>query len=163
MNDNSLAGDGIEHRLSARLQVLRAQRGWALDELAAISGISRATLSRIERGDTSPTATQLGRLCTAFGVTFSQLLGGLEAVPAALVPASAQSLWVDPATGFRRRAVSPPAQGLGIELIEGELPPGAIIAYDAAPVNGLEQHVWMLAGRLELTHGGETWTLGPGD
>ncbi|MDQ0629751.1 transcriptional regulator with XRE-family HTH domain [Pantoea agglomerans] len=38
-----------EQRLAVRLAELRLQRGWSLDELAVATGISRASLSRIER------------------------------------------------------------------------------------------------------------------
>ena len=93
----------LDRRLRLRLQELRTARNWSLDDLARDSGISRATLSRIERGETSPTATQLGRLCTAFGITMSGLLGGLDAASDEFVAAADQRLWIDPATGFRRR------------------------------------------------------------
>ncbi|MYM89949.1 helix-turn-helix domain-containing protein, partial [Rugamonas sp. FT82W] len=43
----------IESRLAQRLAALREERALSLDELAAASGISRATLSRLERGETS--------------------------------------------------------------------------------------------------------------
>jgi transcriptional regulator with XRE-family HTH domain len=69
----------IESRLAARLATLRREHGWSLDELAARSGISRASLSRLERGETSPTAAMLGRLCTAYGRTMSRLLHEIEA------------------------------------------------------------------------------------
>ena len=94
----------IDQRLAARLATLRQQTGWSLDQLAERSGISRATLSRIERGETSPTAALLGRLCTAYGRTMSRLLAEVEADPPALLRRPDQTLWVDPETGFRRRS-----------------------------------------------------------
>src|ERR1700744_533624 len=114
----------IDQRLAARRAPLRQAQGWSLDALAERSGISRATLSRLERGETSPTAALLGRLCAAFGRTMSRLLAEGEAEPPQLVRHDAQTLWVDPETGFRRRGVSPPAIGFAAELIGGELPPG---------------------------------------
>lgn len=153
----------LDRRLSLRLQDLRTARTWSLDDLARDSGISRATLSRIERGETSPTATQLGRLCTAFGITMSGLLGGLDDAAADFVAVRDQRVWVDPATGFHRRMVSPPVEGLRVELIESELPAGAVVAYDAPPIPGMEQHIWMLGGSLDLTWEGKTQALAPGD
>jgi glyoxylate utilization-related uncharacterized protein len=47
--------------------------------------------------------------------------------------------------------VSPPHAGLRGELVEGRLAAGADIAYDRPPVPGLEQHIWVLDGRLEVT------------
>jgi len=155
--------DALEARLAARLASLRAERGWSLDELATRSGVSRTTLSRLERGETSPTAALLGRLCTAYGRTMSRLIAETEAEPPQLVRAAAQSVWTDPATGFRRRTVSPPAAGFDAELVEATLPAGTEIRYDAPGVAGLEQHIWMLAGTLHLTVEATQHTLHEGD
>jgi transcriptional regulator with XRE-family HTH domain len=155
--------DLIDSRLAARLAALRQEQGWSLDDLAARSGISRATLSRIERGDTSPTASLLGRLCTAYGRTLSRLMAEIEPEPPRLVRQAEQSEWTDPATGFRRRVISPPAVGYKGEMLLGEMPAGATIAYDAPSVPGLEQHVWMLGGLLHLSVDGVMHVLAAGD
>jgi transcriptional regulator with XRE-family HTH domain len=152
-----------DQRLAARLAALRQESGWSLDVLAKLSGISRATLSRIERAETSPTAALLGRLCTAYGRTMSRLLAEIEAEPPNLLRRADPPLWVDPGTGFRRRSVSPPARGYMGELLEGELPAGAMFAYDAPPIAGLEQHLLMLDGQLDLTIEGRTHRLSSGD
>ena len=155
--------DPIEARLASRLGALRTARGLSLDALAERTGISRATLSRLERGETSPTATMLGRLCSAYGWTLSRLMIEAEAEPPRRLARDAQAVWTDPETGFRRRVVSPPAPGLRAELVEGTLPPGAAIGYDAPPVAGLEHHLWMLDGMLDLTLEDVTHRLEPGD
>jgi len=153
----------IDIRLAARLSELRQEQGWSLEELAERSGISRATLSRMERGDTSPTASLLGRLCTAYGRTMSRLLAEIENDPPQLMRRLDQPLWTDPETGFRRRTVSPPAHGYRAELMAGKLPAHAAIAYDAPSIPGLEQHIWMLAGLLDLTLDSVTHRLATGD
>ncbi|MCI0756578.1 helix-turn-helix domain-containing protein [Teichococcus vastitatis] len=155
--------DALETRLAARLATLRAEQGLSLDALAERTGISRATLSRLERGEASPTAAMLGRLCTAYGRTLSRLMTEVEDAAPALIPAAAQPCWTDPGSGFRRRIVSPPGGGLRAELLEGTMPPGATLAYDTAPQPGLEHHLWLLDGALELTVDGETHRLSPGD
>lgn len=153
----------IESRLAQRLATLREERALSLDELAAASGISRATLSRLERGETSPTAALLGKLCAVFGLPMSRLVAEAEAQPGELLRAADQALWQDPATGFKRRMVSPPARGYAVELVEGWLPPGARIDYERAPVAGMEQHLWMLDGALEYTLDGVVHRLETGD
>lgn len=157
------AGDAIERRLAERLAALRAARGLSLDELAARTGISRATLSRLERGETSPTAAMLGRLCAVHGWTLSRLMAAAEGAAPALVRRGEQTAWTDPETGFRRRAVSPPGAGLRLELVAGALPEGAAVDYPAPPIPGMEQHLLMQAGRLAFTHAGEAWRLAAGD
>lgn len=149
--------------MAQRLAELRTAAGWSLDDLAARTAISRSTLSRLERGEISPTATQLGRLGTAYGMTMSRLLAEVEAEPTDLVRAADQPVWRDPASGLTRRSVSPPRPGLRGEVVQVELRPGADIAYDGPAVPGLEQHVWVRAGALELTVGGDAHALDAGD
>ncbi|MGD9424209.1 helix-turn-helix domain-containing protein [Pantoea sp. NSTU24] len=152
-----------EQRLAVRLSELRLQRGWSLDDLAVATGISRASLSRIERSETSPTAALLNRLCAAYGLTMSRLLSEVEEDSALLVRADQQPVWQDTASGFIRRNVSPPALHFRCEVVEGKLQPGARIDYDIPPVQGLEQHIWLQAGGLTIMMGMQHWTLQPGD
>lgn len=152
-----------EQRLAARLAELRVTRGWSLDELSLATGISRASLSRIERGETSPTAALLNRLCVAYGLTMSRLLSEVEEEAALLLTPEQQPLWQDEESGFYRRNLSPPANGFRAEMVEAQLRAGARIDYDAPPVQGLEQHIWLLAGALEVTMEAQRWTLRAGD
>ncbi|SCZ11330.1 Transcriptional regulator, contains XRE-family HTH domain [Streptomyces sp. 136MFCol5.1] len=153
----------VDARLAARLGELRTEHGWSLDELSRRSGISRSTLSRLERGELSPTASQLGRLCAVYERTMSRLLTEVEAEPPQLVRAARQPVWRDEASGFVRRSVSPPHAGLRAEIIEGTLDAGAGIAYEQAPVPGLEQHIWVLEGTVEITVENTVHTVREGD
>ena len=92
----------------------------------------------------------LGKLCTAYGWTLSRLMAEAETRSPNLVPATKQPEWTDPESGYRRRAVSPPAPGLRGELVEVQIPAGATVSFDTAPIAGLEHHLWMLEGALTL-------------
>jgi len=162
-NTEASEDPALEQRLAQRLATLRAAAGWSLDELAQRSGVSRATLSRLERAETSPTASLLNRLCAAHGLTMSRLLADVESAPARQLPAAQQPLWQDEASGFTRRMLAPPLAGFATELIEGRLKPGARIAYEHPPVPGLEQHLWLIAGRLNLHLGEQVHELRAGD
>jgi len=160
----ALASDlEIERRIAQRLSRLRAERGWSLDGLAERAGISRATLSRLERAELRPTAGMLGKLCTVYGWTLSRLLADAESRPAHLVPARDQTEWKDPESGYRRRSVSPPAPGLRGELVEVRMPPGATVSFESSPIAGLEHHLWMLEGSLTLEVEGSPFWLRAGD
>ncbi|MER5586126.1 XRE family transcriptional regulator [Streptomyces asoensis] len=155
--------DPVDVRIAGRLAQLRAERGWSLGELAERSGVSRSTLSRAERAEISPTASLLNRLCHVYGRTMSRLLGEVEAQAALVVRAGEQSVWEDRASGFVRRSVSPPHPALRGELVEGRLAAGADLSYDRPPVAGLEQHLWVLEGALEVTADGVAHHLDAGD
>src|ERR1700721_4353844 len=86
----------------------RHARGWPIDRLAAASGVSRAMISKIERGESSPTAVVLGKLSAALELSVPELLspapaGGPGA--AGRPPPAPQTL---PQGGVARRDRSPP-------------------------------------------------------
>jgi len=153
----------IDRQIAQRLKALRTERGWSLDDLARRSGVSRASLSRLENAEVSPTASVLGKLCAAYGLAMSRLMRMVEDGFPPLVPAAAQPVWTDPTIGFRRRSVSPPAQTLAGEVLECELAPGARIAYDAPPRPGLEHHLLLIEGELRVSLDSSAYDLRPGD
>jgi transcriptional regulator with XRE-family HTH domain len=163
MEQAALLDESIERRIAQRIRALRHERQWPLEELSARSGVSRASLSRIENGEVSPTAAVLCRLCAAFGLTLSRLMVLVEEGFAPLVPRAGQLQWEDPETGYRRRVVSPPGPGLSGEVIQCTLKSGTRIAYDGPPRPGLEHHLVMQDGALSLTVDGVRHDLAPGD
>lgn len=163
MENNTSPDPDLDRRIAARLKALRQDRGWSLDDLAGRAGVSRATLSRLENAEVSPTASVLGKLCAAHGMTMSRLMLLVEDDFVAWVPERAQAVWVDDSVGFRRRSVSPPAQRLAGEVLACELAANAHIAYDQSPRPGLEHHLLMLEGELSITVDGQAHDLLPGD
>jgi len=163
VEDTIRTQEPIDVLLAERLRALRRAQDWSLDDLAGRSGVSRASLSRIENGEVSPTASVLGRLAGAHRTTISRLLADIEADAPALLKRADQREWVDPATGFRRRSVSPPSLGFDCELLRCELPAGARIDYPLPPRLGLEHHLYLMEGALELTLEGVVYRLLPGD
>jgi transcriptional regulator with XRE-family HTH domain len=156
-------GSVIDQRIAGRLKTLRIERGWSLEELAGRCDVSRASLSRLENAEVSPTASVLGKLAAAYGLTISRLMLMVEDEFAALVRRDAQPVWRDPDAGFTRRSASPPARTLAAEVLECVLEPGSQIAYEAPPRPGLEHHLLLTEGRLDITVDGRSHTLHPGD
>jgi len=162
-SDTPASPDPLDRQIAQRLRALRAERGWSLDELARRSHVSRATLSRLENAAVSATAGVLGKLCAAYGMTLSRLMRLVEDDYAPLLPRDAQPVWTDPSVGFERRSVSPPAQRLAGEVLECRLAPGARIDYRDPPRPGLEHHLLLLEGQLQVTVEGQAHALRPGD
>ncbi len=125
--------------------------------------MSRATLSRIERAELSPTAAMLNTLCSQYRWTVSRLMAEAETGPPTIVREADQVSWTDPQSGFLRRVVSPPHPSLKGEMIEVTLPAETVVDYDASPIPGLEHHLWMLAGALTLELSSGAFHLQKGD
>jgi len=165
-----------------RLRAERRARGWPIERLAAASGVSRAMISKIERGESSPTAVLLGKLSAALELSVSELLAppggpaasgspaaGQEADPGGGQPrggglvrrAGVTPEWRDPDTGYVRRQVSTPR--FPAAVTEVTLPPGARVTYPAGAYAFIAQLVWVLSGQLTLRDGPAEHVLGPGD
>ncbi len=153
----------MQQRIAHRLKTLRANNGWSLDDLATRSGVSRATLSRLENGDVSPTTNVLGKLCTAFGLTLSRLMHLVEDNFTPHIKHADQLEWQNAESNFRRRSISPPAKMLAGEVLECEICPDTTLAYDNPPTSGLEHHLVLTAGVLDVFIEGNLHTLEPGD
>ena len=157
-----------------RLRAERRARNWTIDRLAEGSGVSRAMISKIERGESSPTAVVLGKLSAALQLSMPELFsparggqggeappgGGVR--PAAAVRRAADSpRWRDPETGYLRRPVSSPA--FPAAVTEVTLPAGARVPYPAGAYAFIAQLVWVVSGELTLADGPAVHVLHPGD
>ncbi len=159
----SFASEDIDLNIALRLKALRKDRAWSLDQLAKYSKVSRATLSRIENGDVSPTAAVLGKLCSVYELTMSRLIRMAETDFDPMVSNRDQTLWQDTETGFKRKSISPPSEALAAEILACEIPAGTRIAYRKPPRAGLEHHLIMQSGTLQLTIEEQIYQLEAGD
>jgi transcriptional regulator with XRE-family HTH domain len=156
------APDDPTHSLASRIALEREARGWSLADLAERSGVSKAMISKVERGEASPTATLLGRLSGAFGLTMSTLLARAEHGGGRLSRAAEQPRWQDPATGYIRQQVSPQS-GLPLDLVRVELPAGARATFPASSYTFNRHWIWLLKGKLNFHEGDTVHRMEPGD
>ncbi|GLW46548.1 XRE family transcriptional regulator [Streptomyces sp. NBRC 14336] len=158
--------DPLVERIASRIRAERERRRWTLAQLAEASGVSRAMINRIERGESNPTAVVLGKLSAAFRISVASLLGETEETAVAETPAGVRRRagdieWTDPETGYRRRQIAGPR--FPAEIAEIRLPPGARVPYPAAAFAFLHQLVWVLEGRLTFHDGDTVHELDAGD
>jgi len=160
-----------------RLRTARRARGWPIDRLASASGVSRAMISKIERGESSPTAVVLGKLSAALELSIAELLAaapatragaGAGAPPPGLAPAGGlvrraadTPEWRDPDTGYLRRQLSTPQ--FPVAVTEVVLPAGARVPYPAGAYAFIAQLVWVQSGQLTLADGPAVHVLSAGD
>ena len=156
----------INTLISRRVRTLREERGFSLATLAELSGVGRSTISLIERGESSATATVLDKLATALGVALAALFeqGGEGDIPPSPVSRAAeQPVWTDPVSGYQRRHLSPAAPS-PIQLVEVVFPAGQRVAFDTAIRDvDLQQQVWVIDGEMDITLGDARWRLAAGD
>ncbi len=119
-------------------------------------------ISKIERGESSPTAVVLGKLSAALELSVSELLSPAAETRFGVVRRAAGTpQWRDPDTGYLRRQLSTPR--FPAAVTEVTLPPGARVPYPADAYAFIAQLVWVLEGQLTLADGPAEHVLGAGD
>ena len=125
-------------------------------------------ISLIERGESSPTAVVLEKLAAGLGVTLASLFDTPAAVtnqPSGPVARrDDQPQWQDPASGYRRRNVSPPGVPQPMQIVEVLFPPRGRVAFETG-VRDLRVHqqAWVLEGASDITLGEDRHRLREGD
>jgi transcriptional regulator with XRE-family HTH domain len=158
----------LNARIAGRVRDLRAALGLSLDELAGKSGVSRSTISLIERGETSPTAVVLDKLATGLGVVLATLFDAPANRAARsrgpLSRRDQQQEWRDPASGYVRRVISPPGVPQPMQIVEVRFPPGARVSFETGARNmRVHQQIWLLEGAMDITLGDTCHRLREGD
>jgi transcriptional regulator with XRE-family HTH domain len=157
----------LNQRIAQRVRELRAARALSLDALAAKSGVSRSMISLIERGESSPTAVVLEKLAAGLGVMLASLFDAPADAQTATGPVARredQPQWQDPASGYRRRNVSPPGVPQPMQIVEVLFPPGRRVAFEASVRDErVYQQIWVLEGAIDITLNDQRHRLRDGD
>jgi transcriptional regulator with XRE-family HTH domain len=150
-------------RLGERVRELRRGRGLTLEGLARRSGVSRAMISKLERGEKNPTLVVAAKLAEGLGVTLSRLAGMEERREVVVVPRERRMVMRDPETGFERQLLSPNAVGLGVEFIRNKIPEHSTSGEFPPHRRGVEEQIVVERGTLKATLAGEEFLLEEGD
>lgn len=168
MSEREIKGPGIvdevaSGRLGERVRSLRRERGLTLDGLAARSGVSRAMISKLERGEKSPTLVVAAKVAEGLGVGLPQLVGAEEKRRVVVVRRGDRRVVRDPNTGFERQLLSPGFGGGGVEFVRNVVPEGSASGEFRPRRKGAEEYVLVEKGRLMARLGGESYVLEEGD
>jgi transcriptional regulator with XRE-family HTH domain len=147
--------------IGQRVARRRATLGLPLEEIAARTGVSRAMISRIERGEVHASAVVLDKLCAGLGISLSELFARDAASP--LLRRADQPVWQDPASGYLRREIAPAGTGSPVRIVDVDFPAGAEVSFERSRQRAIEQHVWVLEGEIEIAFAGSIYSLAAGD
>ncbi len=142
--------DPISRAFGDRVRSLREQANLTLDRFSKLSGVSRAMLSKVERGEKSPTIGVAKRIAHALDTSFSVLMGdeGAARRTLALVRKDQRQVFRDSETGFERYLLSPVMAGMPVEVVLHHLPPRASTGKLPAYPAGVTKHILATRGRV---------------
>jgi transcriptional regulator with XRE-family HTH domain len=151
----------LARRVAENLREQRKRRDMSLDQLAQVTGVSRAALSQIETRKTNPTIGVLWKIASGLGIAFSDLTGESRLALSVLRRGESQLLRsLD--RKFESRPLMPPAGVSQIEMYELSL--AARARHASEPHGpGTKELVVVLSGALRMTVGERADDLGPGD
>lgn len=156
--------DDLSRDFGARVRKLRDAAGLTLEQLSQRSGVSRAMLSKVERGEKSPTIGIATRIAHSLQASLTDLVAGnIPGGAVALLRKTDRPVFRDPQTGFERHIVSPATGGGRVELIYHALPPGVSTGLLPAYPKGTEKQVVVTLGNLVVAFKDTQYALGPGD
>jgi transcriptional regulator with XRE-family HTH domain len=135
---------------SKLLRSTRRDLGWSLDETAARTGVSKAMLGQIERGESTPTVATLWKIATGLRVPMSALLEQNREDDDVLLLRDASELRVRPSQeGMQRALLFPYEARFGFELYELTFAPNFESISEPHDI-GVVEHVTVLRGEVEL-------------
>ncbi|WP_314947317.1 XRE family transcriptional regulator [Bradyrhizobium cosmicum] len=156
--------DAIIIELGSRVKRLRTQAGLTLEEFASQSGVSRAMLSKVERGEKSPTLAIIVRIAKGLNVSMSTLMGA-EPDPAqvAVIRKANRLAFRDPETGFERHNLSPSHLDNDLEFLLHRIPPGESSGELPPYKVPTEKYLVVHEGQLTVQTGEANYVLDTGD
>lgn len=142
--------------MTALMRAVRRQRGLTLDALAGTTGLTKSYLSKIERGQSTPSIAVALKVAKALDVDVGRLFSD---------EAAQEKITVDRAPGGpdgeRYRVLA--SSLLGKTMSPFVVCPTEKPADDPHPQHAGQEFMFVHAGRVELDHGDRTIMLGAGD
>jgi len=150
--------DDAAANLGRNIQELREARGLSQQQIARAAAIPRATWANLESGAANPTLAVLVKVAQALQVRLEELIEP---------PRRAGRLYKAASLTSRKRGAVTvrkllPETIAGLEIDRMELPPGATLA-GIPHTPGTREYLTCEQGKIELSTGGSSWVLAPGD
>jgi transcriptional regulator with XRE-family HTH domain len=153
----------LSGQLGKTIQRLRKAYNLSLSELAEQSGVAKSIISQIERNETNPTLSTVYRLSRALDTTIDEVLRTdgqqvfLEHQSKSGVPI------LESQDGLCRLAIAGPLNLVEhVQWYDFRARPKGILESDPHPP-GTVEHLYMLAGEIEVTAGDEVKRIRTGE
>ncbi len=140
----------MAEKISGTLRTLRSQRGWSLDAASQKTGVSKAMLGQIERGESNPTIATLWKIASGFDVSFSSFVEDLTPSDPNFIHRSSHLKQMHPKDDkINVMPIFPFDENLGFEVFIIELLPGC--EHLSPPhQRGVIEHVIPVTGSIEV-------------
>jgi len=149
--------DFFQKKIGETIRSIRRNRGLSLDKVSELTGVSKAMLGQIERGDSSPTVTTLWKIATGLQVSFSSLLHNDEA-EVSIVDKNEVLPIIEEEGAYRVFPIFPFDPRKKFEIFTVELDSQSIHRSEKHH-DGTEEYITVISGELQLEIGQEAYDL----
>lgn len=147
----------IHIKVGRNLHRIRKARGLSLDKVAEVTGVSKAMLAQIERGDTNPTISILWKIATGLKISFTTLVEE-ESPEISVVRTEALEPFLSEEGAYRTYPLFPFNSAKQFEVYSVEIDPGCV--HPSEPHNeGVEEWILVFEGDLEVEIGNEAFQV----
>ncbi|MFD2328738.1 helix-turn-helix domain-containing protein [Cohnella sp. GCM10020058] len=153
--------DAIHKKVGKNLQAVRKSRGLSLDQVAELTGVSKAMIGQIERGDSNPTISVLWKIVNGLKISFTSLIEETKA-EVTVVDIGEIEPFLEEDGAYRSFPMFPYDQRKGFEIYAVRMDPGC--SHESEPHNEeVEEYIVVTDGSLDVEVGGETYAIGAGN
>lgn len=151
----------VSMSVSARIRALRKQRGYTVEMLANEVGVHKGHLSRIERGEKTPSLGTLETIASVLNVGMAELFGEKAGADEVTVVRKLNRKTLGKRKDYRIEALLASAENRPLSAYVVS-PETEFQKHDVPHHNGQEL-LFVLKGKIELVVGGKTVQLTEGD
>ena len=143
-----------------KLKNIRNSRNLSLDDVAELTGVSKAMLGQIERGKSNPTVSTLWKISTGLRVSFSSFIDESKEELKVINIDEIEPVIEEDST-MKLYPIFPFDPNRGVEIFTIELEKGCI--HESSSHNsGVEEYIIVTEGEIEMTIGEENFILKKG-
>ncbi|UVI33320.1 helix-turn-helix domain-containing protein [Paenibacillus spongiae] len=153
--------DQIHKKVGKNLQNIRKTRMLTLDQMADVTGVSKAMLGQIERGESNPTISILWKIVNGLRISFTSLI---EADSSTITHYSLQNVepFIEQDGRYRTYPLIPFDQNKRFEIFTVEMEPGC--RHTSEPHHaGVEEYILLISGQLTVSFEQQTYILNAGE
>lgn len=144
-----------------KLKDIRNKRNLSLDEMAKLTGVSKAMLGQIERGQSNPTVSTLWKIATGLKVSFSLFIDENQDDLKTICQNNITPILEDNGK-MRLYPIFPFDANKGFEIFTIELEPGC--DHISVPHNdGVEEYIIVTEGQIEMNINDKKFILQKGN
>lgn len=138
----------LDKNIAFNLKRIRKSKNMSLDMLAERTGVSKSMLGQIERGESNPTVSTIGKIVDGLKVPFEQLIYDRQEFM--VMPSLEEAPVFRAKEGeYRIYVMLPYDAGRNFEIYQGEVAPGAQMESESHGENTWE-YLTVVSGEVEL-------------